>query len=347
MVKFLIIRFSSIGDIVLTTPVIRIIKTQINNSEIHYLTKKENSLILEGNNYIDKLHLYNKDTYNNIIEELIDEQFDFIIDLHKNLRTHKLKSKLKVPDFSFNKLNYKKWLLVNFKINKLPNIHIVDRYLETVSVFDIFNDNKGLDYFIPEKDVLKIDGITQSEKFVAIVIGAKHFTKRMPNEKLIQLINKIEQKIVLLGGKEDVENAKIIQDSVKKEVYNFCGVISLNQSASIIQQSSIVITHDTGLMHIASAFKKIVISIWGNTVPEFGMYPYLPNEKSKIFQVENLKCRPCSKIGFKNCPKKHFKCMKQINIDEISNYINKICISLITNNLSSINNLILRKPKGH
>jgi len=324
LVKFLIIRFSSIGDIVLTTPVIRIIKTQINNSEIHYLTKKENSLILEGNNYIDKLHLYNKDTYNNIIEELIDEQFDFIIDLHKNLRTHKLKSKLKVPDFSFNKLNYKKWLLVNFKINKLPNIHIVDRYLETVSVFDIFNDNKGLDYFIPEKDVLKIDGITQSEKFVAIVIGAKHFTKRMPNEKLIQLINKIEQKIVLLGGKEDVENAKIIQDSVKKEVYNFCGVISLNQSASIIQQSSIVITHDTGLMHIASAFKKIVISIWGNTVPEFGMYPYLPNEKSKIFQVENLKCRPCSKIGFKNCPKKHFKCMEQINIDEISNYIKEI-----------------------
>ena len=323
MIKFLVIRFSSIGDIVLTTPIIRIIKTQIDNSEVHFLTKKENSSILYNNKYIHRLHLYNKDNYNELIEELEAEQFDFIIDLHKNIRTHKIKSKLKVPDFSFDKLNYKKWLLVNFKTNKLPDVHIVDRYLETLKVFDVKNDNLGLDYFIDEDNFYRIEGLHE-EKFIVIVIGAKHFTKRLPNEKIIQLINNIEQRVVLLGGKDDIENAKIIQYNAKKEVYNFCGKISLNQSASIIQQSSLVITHDTGLMHIASAFKKIVISIWGNTVPEFGMYPYLADKKSKIFQVENLKCRPCSKIGFKRCPKRHFKCMEQINIDEISNYIKEV-----------------------
>ena len=324
MVKFLVIRFSSIGDIVLTTPVIRIIKTQIADSEVHFLTKKDNNSILENNKYIDKIHLYTKDIYNELIEDLVDEQFDFIIDLHKNIRTHKIKSKLKVPDFSFDKLNYKKWLLVNFNINQLPNIHIVDRYLETLKVFDIKNDNLGLDYFISEEDFYSIAGLSNNDKFIVIVIGAKHFTKRLPNDKIIKLINNIEQEIVLLGGKDDIENARLIEIEVNKDIYNLCGKISLNQSASVISKASLVISHDTGLMHIASAFKRIVISIWGNTVPEFGMYPYFADEKSKIFQVKDLKCRPCSKIGFSRCPKKHFKCMEQININEISYYIKEI-----------------------
>lgn len=308
----------------LTTPVIRIIKTQIADSEVHFLTKKDNNSILENNKYIDKIHLYTKDIYNELIEDLVDEQFDFIIDLHKNIRTHKIKSKLKVPDFSFDKLNYKKWLLVNFNINQLPNIHIVDRYLETLKVFDIKNDNLGLDYFISEEDFYSIAGLSNNDKFIVIVIGAKHFTKRLPNDKIIKLINNIEQEIVLLGGKDDIENARLIEIEVNKDIYNLCGKISLNQSASVISKASLVISHDTGLMHIASAFKRIVISIWGNTVPEFGMYPYFADEKSKIFQVKDLKCRPCSKIGFSRCPKKHFKCMEQININEISYYIKEI-----------------------
>jgi len=324
LVKFLVIRFSSIGDIVLTSPVIRIIKTQIDNSKIFFLTKQENNSILNNNKYIDKVYQLNTNNYDELIKELEDEQFDFIIDLHKNIRTYKIKSKLKVPDFSFNKLNYKKWLLVNLKIAKLPDIHIVDRYLETLKIFDITNDNLGLDYFLSNKDFYKIDGISNTEKFVVIVIGAKHFTKRLPNKKIIELINNINEKVVLLGGNNDIENARIIETEVNKEIFNFCGKISLNQSASIIKQSALVVTHDTGLMHIASAFKKIVISIWGNTVPEFGMYPYFADKKSKIFQVEDLKCRPCSKIGFRKCPKKHFKCMEQIKINEIANYIKDV-----------------------
>ena len=325
MIKFLVIRFSSIGDIVLTSPVVRIIKQQIPDSVVHFLTKQEYSSIVSNNKNIDKIHLLSKENLLEIIQKLKYEHYDYIIDLHNNIRTYKIKSKLKVPDFTFDKLNYKKWIYVNFKKNLLTNIHIVDRYLQTLSVFNIKNDNLGLDFFIHKNDKINLSKyLENNEKFISIVIGAKHFTKKMPNNIIVDLINKLNYKVVLLGGKDDVDNANEIINNCKREIINFCGKLNINESASVLQQSTIVISHDTGLMHIASALKKDIISIWGNTVPEFGMYPYLPGKKSKIFQVEGLKCRPCSKIGFKKCPKNHFNCMQLLNIKDISEYINNI-----------------------
>ena len=123
--------------------------------------------------------------------------------------------------------------------------------------------------------------------------------------------------ILLLGGKEDETAANFIL-SKTKGVENFCGKISIQQSAAIIKYADIVLTHDTGMMHIASAFQKKIISIWGNTIPQFGMQPYLPKELFFNAEVENLNCRPCSKIGYNSCPKGHFKCMSQQNILKIT-----------------------------
>jgi len=102
-------------------------------------------------------------------------------------------------------------------------------------------------------------------------------------------------------------------------IINKCGVLTLGQSASLIKNARLIITPDTGMMHIASAFNKNIVSIWGNTVPELGMYPYMPknNNGYSIHEVANLKCRPCSKIGFKECPKQHFNCMNQQNVNQI------------------------------
>ena len=130
----------------------------------------------------------------------------------------------------------------------------------------------------------------------------------------------IEQPIVLLGGPGDALKGEQIVKQSGHNVYNGCGVFNINQSASLVQQANKVITHDTGLMHIAAAFKKDIISIWGNTIPEFGMSPYFPEGEgagSCMIQVEGLKCRPCSKIGYDNCPKEHFKCMMEIDVDRI------------------------------
>ncbi|WP_017730431.1 glycosyltransferase family 9 protein [Nafulsella turpanensis] len=330
--KVLILRFSSIGDIVLTTPVIRCLKTQLEDCELHFATKKGYASILEANPYIDSLHLL-EDSLDQLIGQLKKEKFDYIIDLHNNLRTRIIKLRLGIKASSFYKLNYEKWLMVNFKINRLPNIHIVDRYLDTVAPLGVKNDDKGLDYFIPEKDEVEPDWLpdTHRGEYVAYALGAQHNTKRLPLHRMIELCDRINKPIVLLGGKEDVENANKIEEfflrresgeqyeeglaelNKKTLIYNACGKFNLNQSASLVKGARYVFSHDTGLMHIAAAFKKQIFSIWGNTIPEFGMYPY--QTRFTVLEKKGLYCRPCSKIGYNKCPQTHFMCMNGIVFD--------------------------------
>ena len=319
--KFLIIRFSSIGDIVLTTPVVRCLKQQVENAEVHYLTKATYRTIVENNPHIDKVHVLDND-FDSLIEKLRAENYDHIIDLHHNLRTLKVKKALKiVPSVSFNKLNVQKWLLTGLKINVLPNIHIVDRYMETVKKFAVRNDGKGLDYFIPKSDIVPDGDIpaSQSLGYVAIVIGAAHNTKKLPLKKLQELCNTIDHPIILLGGAEDMILGSKIAAIDPIKIYNSCGKFNINESADLVRRAKLIITHDTGLMHIAAAFKKSVISVWGNTVPRFGMAPYYGNAMvaHDIAEVKGLWCRPCSKIGFAKCPLGHFKCMNKQDVSAI------------------------------
>jgi len=313
--KILIIRFSSIGDIVLTSPVVRCLKEQLAGLELHYLTKKSYETVLAGNPHLDKIH-YLENSLSDCISELKNEHFDYIIDLHHNLRTLWIKTKLGVSSSSFDKLNRQKWLLVNFKMNVLPPVHIVDRYLQTVEFLGVKNDSKGLDYFFLKNYDLNELLPASHQKFIAIVIGAQHATKRLPVEKLIELCIKIKGPLVLLGGPEDKDRAEEITHAAGLLVFNGCGRFKLDESAFLISHAEKVISHDTGLMHIAAAFNKPIVSVWGNTVPEFGMYPY-KSDHSCIIQVDNLSCRPCSKIGFNTCPKAHFNCMNLIDLNQI------------------------------
>ncbi|HJS55028.1 MAG TPA: glycosyltransferase family 9 protein [Chitinophagaceae bacterium] len=319
--KFLIIRFSSIGDIVLTTPVIRCLKKQLPGSEVHFLTRQSFATIVESNPFLDKVHSL-AHSWETLVHELKQENYDYIIDLHHNLRTLRLKRDLGIKSFSFNKLNVQKWMYTNLKWNLMPAIHIVDRYLKTVESFGVVNDGEGLDYFIPAKDEVKQKDIPASHQagYIGLAIGAAHYTKKLPVDKLKELGSKIDHPIILLGGKEDNENAKQIASVDPVKIYNACGKFNLNESADLVRKSKLLITHDTGLMHIAAAFKKRIISVWGNTVPEFGMYPYYGNFQiqNSRFEIYGLRCRPCSKIGYRKCPRGHFKCMKQISMDAIS-----------------------------
>ncbi|MFN6039748.1 MAG: glycosyltransferase family 9 protein [Bacteroidota bacterium] len=315
--KFLIIRFSSIGDIVLTTPVIRCLKNQIKNSEVHYLTKKSFSSVLKNNPYVDKFHFIESSVKENI-DSLREEKFDFIIDLHNNLRSFQVKKFLGVKSYSFRKLNFKKWILVNFKMNRMPPVHIVDRYMNTVKEFSIENDGAGLDFFLDSgsESILNLLPEYFNRGFYALVLGGTYFTKQIPQKKLYEICSKSNLPLVLLGGSSEISSAQDLSEKFDNKVFNVCGKLSLNESAALIYQSKKVFTSDTGLMHIASAFKKQIISFWGNTVPEFGMSPYLPVANSIILENKNIKCRPCSKLGYHQCPKGHFKCMNDLVISQ-------------------------------
>lgn len=321
--KILIIRFSSIGDIVLTTPVIRCIRKKYPLSEIHFLTKKTYTPILQNNPHLDKvIHL--RKSIGLLIEQLKKEQYDHVIDLHNNARTLLIKKGLApVPSQSYHKLNIQKWLLTNFHLNLMPDVHIVDRYLETVNKLGVTNDDLGLDYYLDETDKIKQTDIPSSHMYgyIGIVIGAAHFTKKLPLEKLIELCTKIKHPIILMGGKEDADMAFEITNTDPVKIYNACGKFKLNESADLVRNAKLIVTHDTGLMHIAAAFKKKIISVWGNTVPSFGMYPY--KTYYETVEIKKLWCRPCSKIGYKKCPLGHFKCMRKIPIDNIVNSVHQ------------------------
>ncbi len=325
--KVLIIRFSSIGDIVLTTPVIRCLKQQHKNVEVHYLTKSSFKDVLIGNPYIDKLHLF-KDDLNAVIEELIAESFDFIIDLHNNLRTSRVKKALDVPSAAYPKLNIKKWLYTNFKLDVMPDQSIVERYFVPAAEIKVQNDGRGLDYFVPKDVKLSEDDIPMSHwsGFVGCVIGGSYATKKLPVEQWKKLCELIPYPIILLGGPEDKEEGDLIASIDPIRIYNSCGKFALNESAELVRLSKVVLSNDTGLMHIAAAYKKPIISFWGNTSPEMGMFPYYGynNFKSRplaqsIF-VENkaISCHPCSKLGYKKCPKGHFKCMNSLDMANVA-----------------------------
>lgn len=325
--KVLIIRFSSIGDIVLTTPVVRCLKQQLPDVEVHYLTKASFRSVLAHNPYIDKLH-YLEDDINQTIAILKKEHYDYIIDLHHNLRTARVKRALHVQSYSFPKLNVQKWLLTNFKLNMMPDKSIVERYMETVKPLGVRNDNRGLDYFIPESANLKNTDIPMSHwaGYVGCVIGGSMNTKKLPVEKWREFAEYCPYPLVLLGGPEDREDGEAIASMDKVRIYNSCGKFNLNESAWLVQHARVVVSNDTGLMHVAAAYKKPIISLWGNTSPEMGMFPYygsnnLTNSYEPLFVIfenKSISCHPCSKIGYNRCPKKHFNCMNKLNMNELS-----------------------------
>jgi heptosyltransferase-2 len=296
--KFLVIRFSSIGDILLTTPVLRALKLQTGGT-VHLLTKAAFASLLEGNPHVDRV-IGLRDDLDATIAELRSEGYDAIIDLHHNLRTLKVKRALGVPAHSFPKLNVEKWLLVNFKWNRLPNVHIVDRYFETVKHLGVTPDGRGLDYYIPPAEQVDLKQLLPNLKgpFIAYAFGGQHDGKMATVQKIIAICQGAPLPVVLLGGPEDAHRGEAIERACPGKAYHLAGKLRLAQSGSVLQQSQVVLAHDTGLMHMAAALGKTIVSLWGGTVPAFGMYPYLPGPHSVILEEPHC-LRPPSKLGIR------------------------------------------------
>lgn len=335
--KILVVRFSSIGDIVLTTPVVRALQQQRPAAELHFLTKASFASVLAHNPYIKRVWTINKEV-SEISQALQAQNFDYIVDLHNNLRSRELSWRLgtflpwqKIKVYRFKKLNFQKWLLTRWKINRLPQKHIVDRYLAAAAPLGIKNDGQGLDYFLaPIREephrmataslagaVLSLVG---AKPYLAFVVGAAHATKCLSEAQQLAFCKAYSLPIVLLGGPAEKALGERLSQA-GQHVINTCGQCSLNDSAYLVSQAAAVLTHDTGLMHIAAAFRKPIVSVWGNTVADFGMYPYLPGqeatEQERRIEVKGLACRPCSKIGYTTCPKGHFRCIRDISLEEI------------------------------
>ncbi len=303
----------------LTTPIIRCVKKQL-GAEIHYLIKPTFAHVIHENPYVDQIH-HLKENLQDTINVLKAEKFDLVIDLQKNLKSYKISTALSCKTIRFDKMNISKWMAVNLKINRLPNEkHLVDRYFESLQDLGVKDDGQGLDYFIMPEDEYDAQELVGGIHYQVLVLGATYFTKRIPKEKCDEIIATYEKHTILLGGKDVAEIAAKLSNEFPEKVINNCGKIGLGVSAGIIKHAERVVTGDTGLMHIAAALQKKIVVLWGNTIPEFGMFPFygFKNQVKHInLQVENLSCRPCSKLGYDHCPKGHFKCMLDINLTNL------------------------------
>lgn len=311
------------GDIIYTTPVVRCLKQQLVGAQIHFLTKPAFKYIYDNNPYVDQLHLL-KATLSETIADIKAERFDYIIDLHNNLRTSIIKLKTRIPASTYKKQTIRKWLSLKLGLKLVPPTHLVERYMETVKFLGVKNDNKPIDYYIKANHQLSnLLPASHQGGYIAFVIGATHFTKRMPNAKIISICNQINSPVVLLGGNDVKANADEIANALGDKIYNACGKTSLDESVYLVSKAKKLIGFDTGLTHIAEAFNVPIASVWGGTVPELlGVQPY--QVKDALVVGIELPCRPCSKFGLEKCPLGHFNCMNQIPENVVVNFANNL-----------------------
>ena len=325
--RILIIRFSSIGDIVLTFTVASTIKSLYPHCKIDFVTKPHFKELLNACPDLDTIYTLTG-TVAQLRKEIDFNQYDAILDLHHNLRSRILLGFQFGKVYRFPKNNIEKWLLTTFKIRPKIIRHVTERYLETLSAYTKAPIvGIALAYRVPDASKIDIKETFQVEpsKYVAVAIGAQFATKRMPTDLLVELIQKINLPVLLLGAKEDQLTAnEILEQCTSNIIFSAVGTATIHESAWLVKNAKALLTHDTGLMHIGASFEVPLHVIWGNTTRDFGMYPYrVEQEQVFNYEVSGLSCRPCSKIGHQSCPKGHFSCMRQQDLVAIANAINE------------------------
>lgn len=317
--KILIIRLSSIGDIILTTQVVRLVRKLYPEAEIDYLIQKEFSELLENNNRINRIIKYDKkisllENNSNRDKLLNGEKYDLVIDLHNNLRSRVYRKGIYKRLLKLKKYRIEKFALVHFNnsFNEMP--HVTDRYYNVISELGIEKDDRGLEVWLENEQAYKAIENPDKNQIIGIAPGAKHFTKMYPKEKLILLFKDLllsypNHKFKIFGISSDRLVSNELKEIGGDRVEDFCGELTLLESAKELDTCNVLITNDSGLMHLAAARKVPTLAIFGSTVPQFGFSPY--GNRSEIVEVD-LDCRPCTHIGRDKCPKGHFNCMNLI-----------------------------------
>ncbi|WP_425392645.1 glycosyltransferase family 9 protein [Ekhidna sp.] len=323
--NILLIQSGSLENALLITPIIRSLKTEL-DAKIHLLSDGNHRVLFEENPYLD--HFHQLEQGKKAIKGL---EFEWVFDFHNSLKTKIIRLGVGKNTKAFKSQKFRQWLYSKTKINLLSKKHLVDRYFDLIAPLGAKPDQLGLDFYIPEKDEVEKDWLPGShhEGYAAVVLSASHSTRKLPVNRLIELCDRINKPIVLIGNKDDTSQANEIEAFFKRGteaeeeaienlnknaiIFNACGKFNFNQSASLINQANWVFSHDNVMMHIAASFKKKLYTIWGNTTPLFGKYPY--RAQFTIFENNKLRCRPCSSKGFTNCPKGHFKCMNDLTFD--------------------------------
>ena len=334
--KTLVIRFSSIGDIVLSSPMLRVLRARFPESQIDYVTRREYAELVKSNHNLNFTHEFDStggfEALRRLKKRVKEERYDLVIDIHNSIRSHYLRSVRSAAEIlTIDKRIVERTALVKLKKNLYKEIvPVEDRYIEPLKKFGIQNDGKGPEFHIPDEILFEVSGrmatlrLNRFEKVIGLCPSSRHETKRWPQGRFVEvgsrLAKKFEATMLVFGGEADkllcssiVEG--IVANAGTDRAISFSGQLSLLQTAAAMEYCDVIVTNDSGLMHIASAMKKKLVAIFGSSVREFGFFP--TGSGSIVVERASLYCRPCSHIGRNSCPEGHFRCMKEIEVDEV------------------------------
>jgi lipopolysaccharide heptosyltransferase II len=341
--KILVIRFSSLGDIILATPLLRVLHIRFPSSRIDFVVRKEYAELIRNNRNLSHLYEFDARTgmtgLHKLRHQLRAEHYDLVIDIHNSLRSRYLRWMLGVNKVVvFSKHLFARTILIRFKKNFYHRvISVADRYIEPVQQFGIENDGQGLELAIPEEIraqtavKMKSMEIQTGKRMIGFCPSAKHATKCWPQDRFkelgVKLSKELNATILLFGGMQDKEKCSAIAQGInlsggEGSARDLSGELSILESAVAMEACDLIVTNDTGLMHVASAMKKKVVAIFGPTVREFGFFPV--GKDQVVLERLNLSCRPCSHIGGTSCPEGHFRCMNEIQVEEVIRSIQAI-----------------------
>lgn len=330
----MILRLSSLGDVLLTTPLLRILSKNFPNTLIDYIVGEEYTEILANNPYISNLIIYdkNKSIFNPLKNpDFLKAKYDILIDLQYNLRSRILTLNKSKVFKHYSKQRLHKLSLIYLKKPLIKDFSVPLNYMKSINFKEIKDDGLGLEYWLA-KDRSANEYLPFSKKIeiknpleITIAPGAKHFTKRWTIDGFVELIKKLKDifncNINLVGSSKEVSISAIIEKNVRLPINNYCGKLSITETTELIDNSDLVVCNDSGIMHIAAARRVPQVVIYGSTVPEFG---FLPFRSSYEIVQQKVDCRPCSHIGREKCPKNHFNCMNLIKADDVISKVNKI-----------------------
>lgn len=333
--RILIIHTAFIGDIVLSTPMIKALKDKYPNSQITYVTTPAGAAILKNNPHLSEVIEYDKRGAHRGLKGVLElgkrlryKNFNMVITPHRYLRSSVLSWLTRAPIRKGYSTASGAFLFTE-KIPYDKKLHEVEKLLKFVSKENA--EKYSIELYPSEEDIKNTDKLFEirgcrDKKIIVIAPGSKWFTKKWPldyfNSVIKKLSNRTDLKLLIVGGKEE----QSLNIELTENTLDLRGKTTLLQLAEISKRADIILTNDSSPIHIGSAWKKPhILTIFGPTVKEFGFFPW--SENSEVLEVKNLSCRPCSLHGGEKCPKGHFKCMLEITpemvLEKINDYLEK------------------------
>jgi heptosyltransferase-2 len=336
--RLLIIQTAFLGDVILSTPLIKALRELFPDSFISFLLIPETKKLLENNPYLNEIIVYDKRSKKGLIHffrmvsKIRKRKFDLAVIPHRSFRTALLSYLSRIHKrIGFD--NSAGSFLFTEKVNYLANIHEIERNLSLLSDFDYHPRNVNPELFPSSDDfsyarkLLNDANIREDEKIVGIAPGSVWATKRWLPERFAEVADLLQQKagvkVVFLGSAEDRNLCQQIVDQMKSPSVILASKTDILQSAAIISLCKVIVSNDSAPVHITSAMKRPVVAIFGSTIPEFG---FAPNGGDHLIIQKKMECRPCGIHGRQKCPKKHFECMNEITTEEVY----KAIVSILT-----------------